>query len=651
MRSVPAHVCCLFFLIFRLESAHCHGNHRHHSGIPLSKNIKISHTDHSNPQYNQSGEIPDHRFFLTELFSKYGYNGVMTFEGFEHLLENLNLGGIIIKDHDLSSHREQDNGFKNNHPHHEHKPSPKQFDGITVSTEPTNQEDRITHNSHDDFSHHHDDHELIEEINKSKSNTSGAGIWHYMPEFINITSLFQQHHEFAEQDNNVVVVREQGCLSASEMLKTFNIRNKISPMGFLHLCPAIIYELDQRHCIDIASYYRTDGHIETSATDVWLYSSLAVIVISLCGLLSVAVIPIMQKVFYQTLLQFLVGLAIGSLSGDAFLHLLPHAMTTNNGHDHSEEAIKEEEAMVFRGLMALGGVYMFFLAERLLNSFSSFRQKKKAKRIRLQLESNEKSRDINIGEKLSDYRRSSYKSNAEDKEVLQMLNETSSDERHYEKLPKSTYTIPIHQLPQSFQIGDKEDRKETMVFGHSDSDHSFVIPISDHQHSHSHGHSHELPSSMTTVALMVIMGDGLHNFCDGLAIGAAFSTGIPGGFSTTVAVFCHELPHELGDFAMLLKTGMSAKQALFYNGVSSVLCFLGMAIGIALGNLTSATKWIFAATAGMFVYIALVDMMPELETSKNSVRRLALQFLGISIGISIMLLIAIYEHDLKHIMN
>lgn len=60
-----------------------------------------------------------------------------------------------------------------------------------------------------------------------------------------------------------------------------------------------------------------------------------------------------------------------------------------------------------------------------------------------------------------------------------------------------------------------------------------------------HGHVHSPPRSMSAVAWMVIMGDGLHNFTDGMAIGAAFSNNIAGGFSTAIAVFCHELPHEL----------------------------------------------------------------------------------------------------------
>lgn len=70
-----------------------------------------------------------------------------------------------------------------------------------------------------------------------------------------------------------------------------------------------------------------------------------------------------------------------------------------------------------------------------------------------------------------------------------------------------------------------------------------------------------------------------------MAIGAAFSGSLAGGFSTTVAVFCHELPHELGDFAMLLKAGMTIKQALFYNVLSSILCVFGNVFGLVLGKI------------------------------------------------------------------
>lgn len=70
----------------------------------------------------------------------------------------------------------------------------------------------------------------------------------------------------------------------------------------------------------------------------------------------------------------------------------------------------------------------------------------------------------------------------------------------------------------------------------------------------------------------------------------------------------------LGDFAMLLNAGMSAKQALIYNSVSCVLCFIGMACGISMGNVVVSRQWIFAAIAGMFLYIALVDMVSTFMT-------------------------------------
>lgn len=73
-----------------------------------------------------------------------------------------------------------------------------------------------------------------------------------------------------------------------------------------------------------------------------------------------------------------------------------------------------------------------------------------------------------------------------------------------------------------------------------------------HGHSHSHGHVHSAPHSLSAVAWMVIMGDGLHNLTDGVAIGAAFASGIPGGLSTALAVLCHELPHELGQCLLII---------------------------------------------------------------------------------------------------
>lgn len=150
---------------------------------------------------------------------------------------------------------------------------------------------------------------------------------------------------------------------------------------------------------------------------------------------------------------------------------------------------------------------------------------------------------------------------------------------------------------------------------------------SHHGHSHKHGHIHSPPHTLSAVAWMIIMGDGLHNFTDGMAIGkmlnkntsftssfdyflgAAFAENIAGGFSTSFAVFCHELPHELGDFAILMKAGMTVKSAVFYNLLTGILSFIGMIFGIIFGQSQDTAQWLFAAASGLFIYIALVDMV------------------------------------------
>ncbi|XP_054722570.1 LOW QUALITY PROTEIN: zinc transporter ZIP10-like [Uloborus diversus] len=451
---------------------------------------------------------------------------------------------------------------------------------------------------------------------------------------VNLSSLVDQHRELENHGPEIII---EQCLSPKEILETFGINqtSSLNPVSFLHLCPAIIYELDQGHCM-----FRSHAHKKSSGVvtmDQWMYSCLAVIVISLCGLLSVAVIPIMQKWFYHTLLQFLVGLAIGSLSGDALLHLMPHAMLGGEGahsHDSSIAAIRPKKTAIWRGFAALGGIFFFFIAERLLGALTAARKQKKEEDSKMfqAVFSNSLGDDVShgiVGKKLSHYKRNSTDLVGNEKELTQMLK-------------PEPYMMSEYSLHDSTNYPIKDKISETKV------------TVTEHK-GHGHGHSHEVPESVSAVAWMVIMGDGLHNFCDGLAIGAAFAFGVEGGISTSVAVFCHELPHELGDFAMLLKTGMKVKQALFYNLLSSVLCFVGMVIGVSLGNVHSATSWVFAGTAGMFLYIALVDMLPELSSvphEQSSVAyQLAVQVLGISTGISIMLLIANYEQDLQAIIS
>jgi zinc transporter 14 len=179
----------------------------------------------------------------------------------------------------------------------------------------------------------------------------------------------------------------------------------------------------------------------------------------------------------------------------------------------------------------------------------------------------------------------------------------------------------------------------------------YVNRITQHGRRHADGHNHQ-KQDISTVAWMIILGDGLHNFIDGISIGAAFSESILSGVSISVAVICEEFPHELGDFAVLVSSGMTVRQALGYNFLSACTCYLGMAVGIILGDVNDGASYISALAAGVFLYIALVDMMGELSaalesSSRDSIARtlklLLLQNVGIAIGISIIFVLSFID--------
>uniref|UniRef100_A0A8D0FP30 Solute carrier family 39 member 8 n=1 Tax=Strix occidentalis caurina TaxID=311401 RepID=A0A8D0FP30_STROC len=161
-------------------------------------------------------------------------------------------------------------------------------------------------------------------------------------------------------------------------------------------------------------------------------------------------------------------------------------------------------------------------------------------------------------------------------------------------------------------------------------------------------------SKIGTIAWMVTLSDAVHNFIDGLAIGASFTLSLLQGLSTSIAILCEEFPHELGDFVILLNAGMSTRQALFFNFLSACSCYLGMAFGILVGN-NFAPNIIFAVAGGMFLYISLADMFPEMNDmlrEKVTGRKMDLTFFliqnaGLLTGFTAILLITLYAGNIQ----
>ncbi|XP_045483804.1 zinc transporter foi [Harmonia axyridis] len=466
---------------------------------------------------------------------------------------------------------------------------------------------------------------------------------------------------------------------------------RINDTMLRNACPAILYTLMVGQCNEEQHDHSEESPHEHNTLAVWVYSTIAVILTSACGVLAVVVIPIMQMKFYKPLLQYLIALAASTLSGDAFLHLLPHAMTkfhvhgTHGHHVHHEEVFLEGNELdphqenTWKGFVAMTGLMFLFFMERIILIIGKWRkgkQKKPDGHSHMKILSNglDDMNESNPTQCVDRYNAYPYCYQdiinhqlhgcplENDKTASSMLDDVDMTSDLSFKKSKSATTENIednqniggcmneNNLSSCTEVNkmlpEKTPKNDniTIILREHGSSH--------HGHSHSHGHVHSAPQNLSSVAWMVIMGDGLHNFTDGIAIGAAFSVSLAGGFSTTVAVFCHELPHELGDFAMLLKAGMTTKQALFYNLLSSVLSLFGNYVGILVGNSEYASSWVFAGAAGMFIYIALVDMLPELSSShedENNFTQYLLHMGGMLSGFAIMAVIALYEDELKSI--
>lgn len=163
----------------------------------------------------------------------------------------------------------------------------------------------------------------------------------------------------------------------------------------------------------------------------------------------------------------------------------------------------------------------------------------------------------------------------------------------------------------------------------------------DQQGNHSaHAHGHHRNS----VGLLVILGDAIHNFVDGVLIGAAFLTDPKLGIVTSLAVATHEIPQELGDFAILLQSGYRRGKALFYNILASLTTVLGGILAyFSLAGLHEKLPYFLALAASSFIYIAVADLIPSLH-QKTDIKTSAQQIMLILAGV----LLIYYLHQAAH---
>ncbi|KAM9265070.1 zinc transporter ZIP5 [Morus bassanus] len=540
----------------------------------------------------EPGPLPEdaaqeHGYYLQQLFGQYGANGTLPFEGLARLLGSLGLGRVQVVQieheelgHGHVSHLDllevQEEKHRHWHPVWEHgghpapsappttrptSPQPSQTKNWTKPV-PTKPPDAgATPGSHGTPTHPRQD----------------------QPDLSLLGRVLGLEHSSANHPHD-------DCLNVTQLLMNFGLDSvsQLTPAQFTLLCPALLYQIDSRVCIQ----HSDEVTLPPPGGALWPalgWGLLAVTFVSLPSALAIVLVPLLSRSFFRSLLAFLVALAVGTLCGDALLHLWPHAQGRH------QETPAEPGAAVLQGLAVLGGIYVLFLVELLLGML---RQSREATG-----RSPGETPDVAVG-------------------VL-APSRGGAEMRHL--------TAPEPEL-------------ELKPQGHP------------HEHS-SHGHSHgpALPPSpgATDIVWMVVLGDGIHNLTDGLAIGAAFSHSLSSGLSTALAVLCHELPHELGDLAVLLRAGTAPRTILLLNLLSALLSCLGAVAGAAVGQGAShLTPWILTATAGIFLYVALADMLPEVlrgaeGPGQGTWGHFLLQNAGFLLGSGIMLGIALAEGHVR----
>uniref|UniRef100_A0A1I8N4E0 ZIP Zinc transporter n=1 Tax=Musca domestica TaxID=7370 RepID=A0A1I8N4E0_MUSDO len=670
-------------------------------GDNRNRRRKKRHADHGKVSSDVQMQRPEiTETFVRRIFSEYGSGGdTINVEDFQRMLEKLGLHQLLPQKF-LQNHEDDS----------DNETCIRDSKLISyVKPHPSAHEHDHDDAEHDDHNHHHDHHHHHEELESRNCSDTSEGC-----------ALAHTHVEHHGDEGH------HGYFNYT-----------LTHDDIVHVCPVLLYQLtsnsdaNNKGCIENEVLLQIDvrsQHVDRPKEDimyVWIYSFAAVFACSILGLVGVAIIPVMNSRFYKHIIQFLVALAVGTMTGDALLHLLPHSL-----------AGQSESNMIFKGLTCMGGIVFFYITEHGLTMVSEWRKSiakketNKPTRAKVMRDPDSSHNNSVAGDKVCKSKYSSYpycydeiamdtkndvwlhlpnNKNVENvhnaatrngkldldagENATQSLLSTSqnnyapltdrnhqhhhhqghnhSHQHHHNDLQQSsqansTSSCQSHTIPDSSTLATDLDGNvvgdtagagiNTGAANSNGKDNTVTVILREHEsshhgHSHKHGHVHSPPESLSAVVWMIIMGDGLHNFTDGMAIGAAFAENLAGGFSTALAVFCHELPHELGDFAILIKAGMSVKSAVYYNLLTGVLSFIGMIVGIIFGQSHETAQWMFAAAAGLFIYIAMVDMMPEISAAHKSVQQFALQILGMSSGVLLMLLIAIYEGDLMNIFS
>jgi zinc and cadmium transporter len=196
----------------------------------------------------------------------------------------------------------------------------------------------------------------------------------------------------------------------------------------------------------------------------------------------------------------------------------------------------------------------------------------------------------------------------------------------------------IHLLPQSFEKLGSEVRASLFVLAGI-----FAFFVLEKFLLWRHQHVFGFDQGIHPVGYINLLADAVHNFIDGVIIGASYMVSLPVGIATTTAVIFHEVPHELGNFFVLLFAGFTKTKALFFNFLSALFAILGTVVSLLVGSkIEDFSMVMLPLAAGGFIYIAGSDLVPELN-KESDLFKSVVQMIAIALGVGLMLLLAVLD--------
>ncbi|KAM9340224.1 zinc transporter ZIP4 [Symphorus nematophorus] len=386
---------------------------------------------------------------------------------------------------------------------------------------------------------------------------------------------------------------DQLCFSAAELIRIYSLADNSSASsglgrsGLARLSPALVQQILSGACANVTEQLSPE---RLTTAERYIYATLANVIITLLSMFGIVILLCTSCTnVFQSCIQFCISLAVGSLTGDALLHLLPtflglHVHSDETKHSHEEET----PDYVYKMLLLIAGIYYFYLMETVFSLIV-------------------------------------YKDNHHHHQH----HHAEEAEPHH-----CDHGAVLEMYQQERKQRDKTQSRADLVRNMNTwtATEPLTITVS-------------ASSEQRLLPYMITIGDGIHNFADGLAVGAAFSLSWKSGLATSLAVFCHELPHELGDFAILLHSGVSVRKALLLNVCSGLTSFIGLYIALSVATDLATKQWIAAITAGLFLYVGLADMLPTMVhiSNKRPWLMFLLQNLGLLTGWGILLLLTLYE--------